>query len=88
MPLSHSPGHAQVDFGEAIDVIGSVWQKLHFLLRAPAQSDGCFVKAYSCETTEAFLDGHVAGFAFFGGVALSILYDNLKIAVTKICGDG
>ena len=36
VPLSHSPGHAQVDFGEAIDVIGSVWQKLHFLLRAPA----------------------------------------------------
>jgi hypothetical protein len=25
---------------------------------------------------------------FFGGVPLSILYDNLKIAVAKICGDG
>ena len=52
------------------------------------QSDACFVKAYPCETTEAFLDGHVAGFGFFGGVPLSILYDNLKIAVAKICGDG
>jgi hypothetical protein len=30
----------------------------------------------------------VASFAFFGGVPLSILYDNLKIAVAKICGDG
>ncbi|MGS0639331.1 IS21-like element ISMdi7 family transposase, partial [Citrobacter sp. VF227] len=35
-----------------------------------------------------FLDGHVAAFAFFGGVPLSILYDNTKIAVAKICGDG
>src|SRR4051794_28196723 len=35
------------------------------------QSDGCFVKAYPGETTEAFLDGHVSGFAFFGGVPLS-----------------
>jgi hypothetical protein len=52
------------------------------------QSDACFVKAYPHETTEAFLDGHVASFAFFGGVPLSILYDNLKIAVAKICGDG
>jgi len=46
------------------------------------------VKAYPAETTEAFLDGHVSAFAFFGGVPLSVLYDNLKIAVAKICGDG
>ena len=39
-------------------------------------------------TTEAFLDGHVSAFAFFGGVPLSILYDNTTIAVAKILGDG
>jgi transposase len=33
------------------------------------------VKAYPAETTEAFLDGHVSAFAFFGGVPRSILYD-------------
>ena len=87
-PLSHPPGHAQVDFGEAVGVIGGVRQKLHFFCMDLPQSDACFVKAYPCETTEVFLDGHVAGFAFFGGVPLSILYDNLKIAVAKICGDG
>ena len=31
--------------------------------------------------------GHVAGFAFFGGVPRSILYDNTKIAVARILGD-
>ncbi len=51
-------------------------------------SDGCFVKAYPTEDTESFLDGHVSAFAFLGGVALSILYDNTKIAVVKILGDG
>ena len=51
-------------------------------------SDGCFVKAYPAETTEAFLDGHVAAFAFLGGVPQSILYDNTKLAVARILGDG
>jgi hypothetical protein len=46
------------------------------------------VKAYPAETTEAFLDGHVSAFAFFGGVPLSILYDNTKLAVARILGDG
>ena len=88
VPLAHPPGHAQVDFGEAVGVIGGVRQKIHFLCMDLPQSDACFVKAYPRETTEAFLDGHVSAFAFFGGVPLSILYDNTTIAVVKILGDG
>lgn len=88
VPLSHPPGHAQVDFGEAVAVIGGVRMKIHYFCIDLPQSDACFVKAYPRETTEAFLDGHVSAFAFFGGVPLSILYDNTKIAVAKICGDG
>ncbi len=88
VPLSHPPGHAQVDFGEAEAVVGGVRQKVHFFCLDLPQSDACFVKAYPRETTEAFLDGHVSAFAFFGGVPLSILYDNLKLAVARICGDG
>ena len=44
VPLVHSPGHAQADFGEAMAVIG--------------------------------------------GVPRSILYDNTKLAVARILGDG
>ena len=88
VPLAHPPGHAQVDFGEAVAVVGGVRQKIHFFCMDLPQSDAAFVKAYPRETTEAFLDGHVSAFAFFGGVPLSILYDNTKIAVAKICGDG
>jgi transposase len=57
--------------------------KLHVFCFDLPQSDACFVKAYPAETTEAFLDGHVSAFAFFGGVPISILYDNLKIAVAR-----
>jgi transposase len=88
VPLAHPPGHAQVDFGECIGVIGGVRMKLHVFCFDLPHSDACFIKAYPAETTEAFLDGHVSAFAFFSGVPLSILYDNLKIAVARILGDG
>jgi transposase len=88
VPLAHPPGHAQADFGEAIGVIGGVSQKLHVFYMDLPHSDAPFMKAYPAETTEAFLDGHVSAFAFFGGVPESILYDNTKLAVARIRGDG
>lgn len=87
VPLSHSPGHAQVDFGETLGVIGGVECKIHFFAISLPHSDAVFVKGYPAETTEAFCDGHVSAFAFFGGVPQSILYDNTKIAVARILGD-
>jgi transposase len=88
VPLAHPPGHAQVDFGEAIAVIGGVRRKIHVFFMDVPHSDASFMKAFPAETTEAFLDGHASAFAFFGGVPLSILYDNTKLAVARICGDG
>src|SRR5499433_3467138 len=88
VPLVHPPGHAQADFGEAIGIIGGVERKIHFFAMDLPHSDACLVVAYPAETTEAFCDGHVRAFAFFGGVPQSILYDNTKIAVARILGDG
>ena len=88
VPLSHPPGHAQCDFGEALVVMDGVERKAHCFVIDLPHSDGCFVKAYPGETTEAFLDGHVASFAFLGGVPQGILYDNTRLAVAKILGDG
>ena len=62
VPLSHAPGHAQCDFGEALVVIGGVEQKAHCFVIDLPHSDGCFVKAYPAETTELFRDDHPAGF--------------------------
>ena len=76
VPLAHPPGHAQVDFGGAVATVDGVNRAIHFFCMDLPHSDACFVKAYPRETTEAFLDRHVAAFGFFGGVPLSILYDN------------
>ena len=86
VPLTHAPGEAQADFGEALVVIGGVEQRAHYLAMDLPQSDDCFVVAFPAETTEAFLEGHVRAFAYFGGVPTRILYDNTKIAVAKILG--
>jgi transposase len=69
-------------------VIGGVERKIHFFAMDLPHSDAGFVQAYPAETTEAFCAGHVAAFAFFGKVPASILYDNTKLAVARILGDG
>jgi transposase len=88
VPLEHPPGDAQADFGEAQVVIGGVERKAHYLAVDLPQSDDCFVMAFPAETTEAFLEGHNHAFAYFGGVPRTILYDNTKLAVARILGDG
>jgi transposase len=88
VPLAHPPGDAQADFGEALVVIGGVEQKAHFQCTDLPQSDDCFVVAFPAENTEAFLEGHNQAFAYFDGVPRTILYDNTRIAVKQIAGDG
>jgi transposase len=86
IPLTHAPGEAQADFGEALVVVAGVEQKAHYLAMDLPHSDDCFVAAFPAETTEAFLEGHVRAFVYFGGVPTRILYDNSKIAVARILG--
>ncbi|MEM9431839.1 MAG: IS21 family transposase [Pseudomonadota bacterium] len=88
VPLAHSPGHAQADFGEATVVLGGVERKVRFFVMDLPQSDAVFIKAYHADTAEAFCDGHVEAFDFFGGVPLSILSDNTRLAVAQILSDG
>jgi transposase len=88
IPLSHRPGHAQVDFGEADGIIGGKLIRFHYFCMDLPHSDAPFFKAYPAEVAEAFCEGHVAAFDFFGGIPRSILYDNTKLAVAQILGDG
>jgi transposase len=88
VPLSHEPGMAQADFGQAqVRIKGNLCDAHFFVMQLPF-SDAVFAKAYPCENTEAFADGHQAAFSFFEGVPLRILYDNTTIAVKKILKDG
>ena len=85
-PLTHRPGEAQVDFGEAEVTLDGRPTKVALFVMTLPYSDAIFCCAFPRECTEAFLEGHARAFAFFGGVPRRISYDNLKIAVAKITG--
>jgi transposase len=86
VPLTHSPGRAQFDFGEASVRIAGESCKAHFAVMSLPYSDAFFIRAYPRECTESFQDAHTAAFAFFGGVPRRTDYDNSKIAVARIIG--
>ena len=86
VPLSHPPGHAQFDFGEAVVEIGGVRTKAALGVMTLPYSDTYFLSAYPRECTETFQAAHIAGFSFFGGVPIRTSYDNTTIAVSKVMG--
>jgi transposase len=84
VPLSHPPGHAQFDFGEATVAIAGIETKVALAVMTLPYSDAYFVSAYPRECTETFQAGHIAAFEFFGGVPVRTSYDNTSIAVKKV----
>jgi len=86
VPLSHPPGEAQYDFGEATVIIAGEQMKAALSVMTLPYSDVFHVSAYPRECTETFQAGHVAAFDFFGGVPTRTSYDNSRIAVAKVVG--
>lgn len=75
---------AQVDWYEAVVVLGGTRQTVQcFAMRAMA-SGAAFHCAYPRATQQAFLEAHELAFAYFGGVFRRLRYDNLSSAVKKI----
>src|SRR5262249_50784990 len=86
MPLEHRPGDAQADFGHAmVSVGGQLFKAAVFVMSLP-YCDAVFCRAFPREGAEAFQEGHVKAFEFFGGVPRRISYDNMRIAVAKLTG--
>jgi len=85
IPLEFDPGtDGQVDWGEAVaDIAGERVTVQMFLMRL-CYSRRLFVMAFPTQKQEAFFEGHVQAFHFFGGVPRRIAYDNLKTAVQRI----
>lgn len=86
LPLSHQPGEAQFDFGEAEVVLQGVPTKVAYSLLSLPYSDAFFVQVFPRECTETFQAGHQRAFEFFGGVPRRISYDNSRIAVARFVG--
>ncbi len=84
LPLSHPPGEAQVDFGEAtISIAGQETKVAIFVMTLP-YSGAMLVQAFPKECTETFMEGHRRAFEEFGGVPTRISYDNSAIAVIEV----
>jgi transposase len=84
VPLAHPPGQAQADFGHAEVVLDGQPAKVAVFVMTMPYSDAIFACTFPRECTEAFLEGHVRAFEFFGGVPRRISYDNSRIAVARI----
>ena len=85
LPLEFDPGQdAQMDWGEAVvDLAGERITVQLFVMRLN-YSKARFVMAFPFQKQEAFFEGHIQAFHFFGGVPRRIAYDNLKTAVYRI----
>ncbi len=85
MLLTSVPGEqAQVDFGEFAGTIDGVKQKIYYFCMILKYSRVPFVMAFPTNGTEAFIEGHLQAFSFFGGVPGEILYDNASPLVKKV----
>jgi len=84
-PLEFNPGEeAQVDWGEVWIILNGQEKKVYLFCMRLCHSGACFVRAYPNMKMEAFLDGHVSAFNYFGGVSKRLAYDNLKAAVISV----
>jgi transposase len=85
LPLEFDAGQdAQVDWGEATVRMAGKEIKVQFFSLRLNYSKARFVMAFPFQKQEAFFEGHIQAFRFFGGVPHRITYDNLKTAVYKI----
>jgi len=75
---------AEIDWGGAAVYIGEVKVPIRLFCMRSRYSGKHFVRAYPCERQQAFFDGHMQGFNFFGGIYPVLVYDNLKSAVKQI----
>jgi len=85
VPLVHDPGvEAEVDWGQADVVLDGMPREVHLFLMRASFSGACFVQAFTRETQQAFLEAHVAALEWFGGVFVTLRYDNLSAAVKQV----
>jgi len=85
LPLEFDLGQdAQVDWGEAQADINGTRQTVQMFVMRLNYSKARFVMAFPFQKQEAFFEGHIQAFHFFGGVPRRITYDNLKTAVFRV----
>jgi len=85
IPCDPEAGYeAEVDWGTATAILAGEEVRLKFFCMRSKYSGKHFVRFYFCERQQAFFDGHLQAFNFFGGVFPVLIYDNLTAAIRKV----
>lgn len=89
LPLIHSPGEAQADFGYAdFYENGKLHHEAKYLVLSFPYSNGGYLQLNYGENMECLLEGLVAMFEHIGGVPTEIWFDNTRTIVTDIIKGG
>ena len=85
IPLAPELGEeAEIDWGTATVKIDGQPVKVKMFCMRSKGSGKPFVRLYPCERQQAFFDGIMKGFAFYGGIFPTLIFDNLTSAVKKV----
>ena len=95
VPQAHLPGaEAEVDFGEFHAAVAGVLVKLWMFVMRLSHSGRAFHAAFTTQAQEAFLEGHVLAFEYFGAVPALIRPENVPRNIFRLmrpaalCGRG
>jgi transposase len=85
VPQAHLPGaEAEADFGEFYATVAGTLLKLWMFVMRLSCSGRAFHVAFATQAQEAFLEGHVLAFEYFGAAPARVRYDNLGPAVVRV----
>jgi transposase len=85
IPLEPELGkEAEVDWGRAVVIMAGQRRTVELFCMRSKYSGKDFVRAYPHARQEAFFDGHIHAFHYFGGVFPQLVYDNLSSAVLQV----
>lgn len=88
LPLEHSPGEAQVDFGSAqFYERGTLYDGFHLVLSFPHSNAG-YLQVFKSENQECLLEGLKNIFGHIGGCPREIWFDNASTIVNALRRDG
>ena len=85
VPQDHAPGaEAEVDFGEFHAQVAKVLVKLWLFVMRLSCSGRAFHVAFATQAQEAFLEGHVLAFEYFGAVPGRVRPENVPRHIFRV----
>ena len=83
----YEPGeNCEFDWGEVHLTLDDIDRKMFLAVFTMCKSNFRFAMIFQRQDTLAFMEAHIAFFAFLGGVPLRMNYDNMRVAIAEFVG--